>query len=406
MLLSGGWANPAAAPTKARLRPFLAMSHMRQALALARQALGTTSPNPAVGAVVARGGVVLGEGFTQPPGQSHAEVVALQHAGRSSRDASLYVTLEPCCTYGRTPPCTQAIIAAGIREVYIATADPNPSVNGKGLSELEAARIKVYRGEGEEEAREMYEAFARHINTGLPFVTAKFAMSLDGKIATHTGDSKWVTGALARGYVQEMRKTCDAIMVGVNTVLRDNPQLTARDTDGNPLSHQPLRVILDSKARTPTNARLLKEPGNTLIAVARSADGRIAALQSAGAEVLQLPETADGMVNPCALLQSLGARGVVSLLVEGGGTLLGSLFDLGMVNKVAAFIAPKVIGGISAPSPVGGVGSVRMSQAIDIEGAKVERIGDDLFITGYPLARPFPGETISISGADSEAMVE
>ena len=402
----GGWGRSAATVTKARLCPFLIMSHMRRALALAGQALGTTSPNPAVGAVIVRDGVVMGEGFTQPPGQDHAEVVALQHAGRSSRDASLYVTLEPCCTYGRTPPCTQAIIAAGIGEVHVAATDPNPRVNGKGLSELEDAGIRVYRGEGEEEAGELYEAFARHINTGLPFVTAKFAMSLDGKIATHTGDSKWVTGPSARGYVQEMRKTCDAIMVGVNTVLRDNPRLTARDTDGDLLSRQPLRVILDSKARTPTDARLLNEPGLTLIAVApRSADGRIAALREAGAEVLQFPETAEGMVDPCALLQALGARGVVSLLVEGGGTLLGSLFDLGMVDKVAAFIAPKIIGGISAPSPVGGNGSVSMSQAMDIERAKVEQIGDDVLIIGYPSARALPVEAVSISGTGSEARV-
>ena len=375
-------------------------------MALAGKALGTTSPNPSVGAVIVRGGIAVGEGFTQPPGQAHAEVVALQQAGQGSRDASLYVTLEPCCTYGRTPPCTQAIIAAGISEVHVATTDPNPRVSGKGLSELEAAGIKVYRGEYEKEAGEMYEAFAKHINTGLPFVTAKFAMSLDGKIATHTGDSKWVTGPLARGHVQEMRKTCDAIMVGVNTVLRDNPRLTARDTDGNLLSRQPLRVILDSKARTPTDAILLNEPGLTFIAVTRAAaEDRIAALREAGAEVLQFPETAEGMVDPCALLQALGARGVVSLLVEGGGTLLGSMFDLGMVDKVAAFIAPKIIGGIAAPSPVGGMGSLNMSQVVDIERAKVEQVGDDVLITGYPSARVLPVETASISETGSKARV-
>ena len=402
----GGRDNPAAAATKAGLCPFLIMSHMRRALALAEKALGTTSPNPSVGAVIVRDGIVVGEGFTQPPGQAHAEVVALQQAGRGSRDASLYVTLEPCCTYGRTPPCTQAIIAAGISEVHAATTDPNPRVNGKGLSELEAAGIKVHRGEGQEEAREMYEAFARHVNTGLPFVTAKFAMSLDGKIATHTGDSKWVTGPLARGYVQEMRRTCDAIMVGVNTVLRDNSRLTARDTDGNLLSRQPLRVILDSKARTPTDATLLSEPGLTLVAVTGLAmEDRIAALREAGAEVLQFPETAEGMVDPCALLQALGARGVVSLLIEGGGALLGSLFDLGMVDKVAAFIAPKIIGGISAPSPVGGKGSVSMSQVVDIERAKVKRVGDDVLIIGYPMPRPLPVEAVSTADTGSEAKV-
>ena len=382
------------------------MSHIRRALALAQKALGTTSPNPAVGAVIVRDGVVVGEGFTQPPGQDHAEVVALKRAGPNSRDAALYVTLEPCCTYGRTPPCTQAIIAAGISEVHVATTDPNPRVNGKGLSELEAAGIRVYRGEGAEEAGEMYEAFAKHVNTGLPFVTTKFAMSLDGKIATHTGDSKWVTGPLARSHVQEMRKACDAIMVGVNTVLLDNPRLTSRDGNGRLLPSQPLRVILDSKARTPTDARLLNEPGLTLIAVTRSAtDDRTAALREAGAEVLQLPETVEGMVDPCALLQALGARGVVSLLVEGGGALLGSLFDLGMVDKVAAFIAPKIIGGISAPSPVGGNGSVSMSQVIDVERAKVERVGDDMLIIGYPSSRSLPVETVSTAGTVSEARV-
>ena len=297
-------------------------SYMARALALARKALGTTSPNPAVGAVIVKDGRILGEGHTQPPGRSHAEVVALQHAGESSSGASLYVTLEPCCTYGRTPPCTRAIIAAGIAEVHVATADPNPRVYGKGLAELEAAGVTVHSGEGQEEAGELYEAFAKHINTGLPFVIAKFAMSLDGKIATHTGDSKWVTGAPARGYVQEMRRACDAIMVGVNTVLEDDPQLTARDQGGDPLPQQPLRVIMDTSARTPPTARLLKEPGKTIIAVgeqkAHPLDDRVSVLEEAGAEVLRLPLTEAGMVDPRALLEALGARGTVSLLVEGG----------------------------------------------------------------------------------------
>ena len=386
-------------------------NYMKRALTLARQALGTTSPNPAVGAVVVKDDLILGEGFTLPPGQSHAEVVALERAGESSRGASLYVTLEPCCIYGRTPPCTQAIIGAGISEVHVATTDPNPRVNGKGLAELEAAKINVYSGEEEGEARELYEAFAKHVNTGMPLVTAKFAMSLDGKIATHTGDSKWVTGAPARSYVQEMRRTCDAIMVGVNTVLRDNPQLTARDREGNPLARQPLRVILDSRARTPPDARLLKEPGHTLIAVTQPTDNRacpehsrrITPLLDAGAEILELPATREGMVDPCALLEALGARGVVSLLVEGGGTLLGSLFDLGLVDKVAAFIAPVIIGGISAPSPVGGNGSANMSEAARIRQVRVEQIGEDILLVGYPLARLTNIEMTHRSGIGVEA---
>ena len=359
-------------------------AHMTRALALASQVMGTTSPNPAVGAVVVNGDLMVGEGSTLPPGQGHAEVVALASAGESSRGACLYVTLEPCCLHGRTPPCTQTIIAAGIREAHVAIRDPNPAVNGKGLAELEAAGIKVYCGDGGEESTELYEAFAKYINTGTPFITAKFAMSLDGKIATHTGDSRWVTGAPARRHVHEMRRTCDAIMVGVNTVLRDNPMLTARDQEQRPLARQPLRVILDSKGRTPPESRLLQQPGKTVVAVAQAPSGRVEALIEAGAEVLRMPATDEGMVDPLPLLEALGTRGVVSLLVEGGGALLGTLFDLGLVDKVAAFIAPVVIGGHSAPSPVGGTGSAAMAQAWRMRSTRVERIGDDTLIVGYP----------------------
>ena len=377
-----------------------ATNYMKRALAIARQALGNTSPNPAVGAVVVKDGVVVGEGYTQPPGQPHAEIVALQQAGGASRGASLYVTLEPCCVYGRTPPCTQAIIAAGIIHVHVATKDPNPVVDGRGIGQLQAAGIRVHRRQGKWEARELYEAFAKHITTGLPFVTAKFAMSLDGKIATRTGDSRWVTGEPARGRVQQIRRTSDAIMVGVNTVLRDDPQLTVRGVDGEAVGYQPLRVILDSKGRTPPQARLLREPGQTLIAVTRPPDTMAAALARAGAEVLHLPETEEGMVDPYALTQTLGARNVVSLLVEGGGTLLGSLFDLGLVDKVVAFIAPTVIGGLSAPSPVAGKGSADMSRALKLNRVRVERIGEDILVVGYPPARPFAPKNTHSSTTD------
>lgn len=378
-------------------------NYMKRALALARQALGTTSPNPAVGAVVVKDGVVVGEGFTQPPGQRHAEVIALERAGEASRGASLYVTLEPCCIYSRTPPCTKVIISAGISEVYVAATDPNPLVDGRGIGELQAAGIGVYHGEGKGDARELYEAFARHITTGLPFVTAKFAMSLDGKIATHTGDSRWVTGEPARGLVQQMRGTCDAIMVGINTVLRDDPQLTVRGEYGESLRHQPLRVILDSKGRTPPGARLLGEPGQTLIAVTRPPDDRVAALERAGAEVLQLPETEEGMVDLGELMRTLGDRGVVSLLVEGGGTLMGSLFDLGMVDKVAAFIAPTVVGGLSAPSPVAGKGIAAMSEALRLVRVKLESIGEDILVVGYPQAGPSTPKSSHSSTTDALA---
>ena len=363
------------------------LSYMKRALYLAGQALGATSPNPAVGAVVVKDGVVVGQGHTLPPGQSHAEVVALHAAGQRARGASLYVTLEPCCVHGRTPPCTEAIVSAGIREVHAATRDPNPRVSGRGLAELESAGIPVHSGEEEAEAIQLYEAFAKHINTGMPYVTAKFAMSLDGKIATHTGDSKWVTGDAARSYVQEMRRASDAIIVGVNTVLEDNPQLTARDGEDRPLARQPIRVVLDSSGRTPTDARLLGEPGQTLIAVTVASDERVQLLKDAGAEVLRFPATREGMVYLCALLETLGDRGVVSALVEGGGTLLGSLFDQGLLDKVAAFVAPVLIGGRSAPSPVGGNGAAAMAQATRLDSVRIEQIGEDMLVVGYPRAR-------------------
>ena len=363
------------------------LSYMKRALSLAGQALGTTSPNPAVGAVVVKDGMVVGEGHTLPPGQSHAEVVALHAAGQRARGASLYVTLEPCCVHGRTPPCTEAIVSAGIREVHAATRDPNPRVSGRGLAELESAGIPVHSGEEEAEAIQLYEAFAKHINMGMPYVTAKFAMSLDGKIATHTGDSKWVTGDAARSYVQEMRRASDAIIVGVNTVLEDNPQLTARDGEDRPLARQPIRVVLDSSGRTPPDARLLGEPGQTLIAVTVASDERVELLKDAGAEVLRFPATREGMVYLCALLETLGDRGVVSALVEGGGTLLGSLFDQGLLDKVAAFVAPVLIGGRSAPSPVGGNGVAAMAQATRLDSVRIEQIGEDMLVVGYPRAR-------------------
>jgi diaminohydroxyphosphoribosylaminopyrimidine deaminase/5-amino-6-(5-phosphoribosylamino)uracil reductase len=366
------------------------MTPMARALRLARQALGSTSPNPAVGAVVSKEGVVLGEGYTQPLGGGHAEIGALRQAGESSRGADLYTTLEPCCTFGRTPPCTRAIIGAGIRRVYLAVEDPNPLVLGKGRRELEAAgvQVQVSQGKDAETAGEIYQGFAKHINTGLPFVTAKFAMSLDGKIAAHTGDSKWITGPEARVVAQQLRRESDVVMVGISTVLADDPQLTARDRDGGPLTRQPLRVVLDSAGRTPTTAKLLQEPGKTVIAVCLGAPvDKIVRLEDAGAEVIQAPPDPDGRVDMNGLLEELGRRGVVNLMVEGGGIILGSLFDGGRVDKVMAFVAPVIIGGSGAASPVEGAGISRMADAWRLERTKMEQVGGDWIVTGYPKAR-------------------
>ena len=358
---------------------------MEQAMALARSVLGTTSPNPSVGAVVVNNGVEVGQGATSPAGQSHAEIIALQQAGEATRGSTLYTTLEPCCTYGRTPPCTRSIIDAGIIRVNVAAIDPNPQVSGNGCSELKSAGIEVSVGEESESAYELYEAFTKHVQTDIPFVSVKFAMSLDGKIATSTGDSKWVSGEESRNFVQQMRRETDAILVGINTVLVDDPQLTARDRDGEPLARQPLRVVLDSYCRTPPTARILRQPGTTLIATLQNPPkSRTDQLDNFRTKILSLPTGQDGHVSVEALLAELGRRSVVSLLVEGGGAVLGSLFDGGLVDKVFAFVAPLVVGGSGAASPVDGQGVKHMAQALKIERTTMRGIGSDWLIVGYP----------------------
>jgi diaminohydroxyphosphoribosylaminopyrimidine deaminase/5-amino-6-(5-phosphoribosylamino)uracil reductase len=361
------------------------MDYMELALSLAKLALGQASPNPAVGAVVVKNDVVVGQGYTQPPGSWHAEVVALNQAGEKARGSTLYVTLEPCCYYGRTPPCTQAIIAAGITEVHLSMLDPNPLVSGRGKDELETAGINTYVGEHEEEAKEVNEAYTKFITTGMPFVTAKFAVSLDGKIATKSGDSKWISGEEARKYVHNLRYTADAIMAGVNTVLADDPHLTARSCGGRggTARKQPLRVIVDGKGRTPLTAQLFKQPGRTLLALGRMAtpEEKMAFAQ-VGAEVLELP-LARRRVDLEKLLKALGEREITSILVEGGGILLGSLFDCGLVDKVTVFIAPIIIGGKEAKAAVSGKGSDKVVDSLRLERIRVEKFGDDLMVSGY-----------------------
>lgn len=380
------------------------MDYMERALSLARLALGSSSPNPAVGAVIARDGVIIGQGYTQPPGSAHAEVVALRQAGHRAEGATMYVTLEPCCHFGRTPPCTQAIIEGGIAEVHIATLDPNPLVSGQGKAALDDAGIKTKLGEHEQKARELNEAYIKFITTGLPFVTAKFAMSLDGKIATGTGDSKWISGEESREYVHQLRGAADAIMVGVNTVLADDPMLTVRwegvertgtGEEGGERKgmgeeggerKQPIRVIVDSKARTPPTAQVFKQPGKIIVATTPAApSAQTKKLKEAGAEVLELPSFShdEGLVDLGELLAELGRREITSVLVEGGGTLLGSLFEGGMVDKVVAFIAPVIIGGEEARLAVGGKGAERITDALRLSHVKVERYGDDVMICGY-----------------------
>lgn len=358
---------------------------MECALSLAGLAMGYTSPNPAVGAVVVRDGVVAGLGHTQPPGSEHAEVMALRQAGQRAKGATMYVTLEPCSHQGRTPPCTQAIIDAGISEVHVALVDPNPLVSGKGLKALKTAGIRAFVGQYEERAREINEGYIKYITTGIPFVIAKFAMSLDGKIATKTGDSKWISSEESLKFVHYMRHIVDAVMVGANTVVTDDPQLTARGCSGRGgrTKLQPLRVIVDGRGRTPASARVFEEPGNTLIAVAKpfraKADTKF---KKSGAEIVPLPAE-KGVIDLKQLLVVLGKRQITSVMVEGGSGLFGSLFDGGLVDKVMAFVSPTIIGGDKAKGVVGGSGAKKMSDALHLKRVKVMEFGDDILISGY-----------------------
>ena len=451
-------------------------AYMGLALSLARKAAGSVSPNPPVGAVLVRDGEVVGEGYTRPPGQAHAEIVAIRQAGPRARGATLYTTLEPCNHQGRTGPCSEAIIEAGVAEVHSAVTDPNPHVKGGGLSRLSEAGLAVSTGEMAGEASRLIEAYAKLVTTGTPFVTAKFAMSLDGKIATRTGSSQWITGEEARAYAHRLRAASDAVMVGINTVLADDPRLTARDGSGAALERQPLRVVVDSRGRIPREARMLGEPGSTLIVTGgaclgtgaghphpnplpsrergrdtltptlsrqgrggrtaspqpspvegegggtpspqpspvngegdgtgghetRPYDGGTAALRAGtrpaptmegtaalrgehdgeGVETAAMPG-ADGLVDLEALMSHLGEREVASVVVEGGGVLLGALFDGGLVDKVCAFIAPVIVGGAAAPSPVAGEGVELIGDALRLRDVEVLRLGEDIAVVGY-----------------------
>ena len=361
------------------------MDYMKHALSLAELALGYTSPNPAVGAVIVKDAMVVGVGFTQSPGSAHAEIMALRQAKERAQGASMYVALEPCCHYGRTPPCVKAIVEAGISEVHVALVDPNPLVSGEGVRQLREAGITVHVGEHEEEARKLNESYIKFITTGMPFVIAKFAMSLDGKIATRTGDSKWISSYESRHYVHRLRHTVDAIMVGANTVLTDDPQLSARRCSGRggKTRVQPLRIIIDGKGKTPSTARVFKEPGKTLIVAAKPMDEQKAkALMGAGAEIVELPAK-ENIIDLEELFKLMGQRQVASILVEGGSDLFGSLFDRYLVDKVLVYIAPIIIGGKKAKHAISGDGVSKIADAIHLQHMHMECSGSDVLISGY-----------------------
>ncbi len=358
---------------------------MQRALALSKEAAGKVSPNPAVGAVVVADGQVVGEGFTQPPGGAHAEIVALESAGGAARGATVYVTLEPCSHHGRTPPCADALLAAGVSRVVFAIEDPDPRVGGQGRSVLEAAGAEVEQGDGEDEASQTLEAYIKQRRTGLPFVVVKYAASLDGRIAASSGDSRWVSGPETLKWAHANRPAMDAMLVGSSTVLVDNPQLTARP-EGVAEPRQPLRVVLDSSGRISSEARVLAGPGRRLVATTeKSAATWRQKIESSGAEVLVLPADQSGHVSLQALMPELAARDVLTLLVEGGGVVIGSFFDQRLVDKVTIILAPIVIGAASAPAPVAGVGALRMAGAVRLRDLTIDRLGDDILVTGYPI---------------------
>ncbi len=357
---------------------------MWMALDLARQGRGRTSPNPMVGAVIVQGSEVVGTGFHQAAGSPHAEIIALNKAGEKARGATLYLNLEPCNHHGRTGPCTEAIIKAGIDRVVAAMQDPNPTVTGNGLARLAEAGVKVKQGVLEDKARQLNEAFVKLYTTGLPFVSVKVAMSLDGKIGTITGDSQWITGEKARQFVHRLRDHTDVIMVGIETVLKDNPRLTARvEGDGG---KDPVRVIVDSSARLPLDARVIESssPAPTILAVTGQAPSeKCRALEEKGVEVIILPAY-NGRVDLTALMKKLAEREISAVLVEGGGTLNYSLIDQGLVDKLFIFIAPLIIGGRGSPTAFAGSGIESLSKAWSVNNIEMKQFDQDLLLIGYP----------------------
>jgi len=354
------------------------MSYMDMAITAGKKARGISNPNPPVGAIIVKDEQVLSEGFTGRPGSPHAEIVAISAAGKNVRNSALYVTLEPCCHFGRTPPCTEAIIRSGISKIFIAVEDPDGRVSGKSIEQLRKAGIDVILGLGKEETEIDLEAHIKLSKTGLPFVTAKFAMSLDGKIAASSGESKWITGDESRAIAHMMRLESDAIMVGVNTVLVDDPRLTARLVNRD-VDRQPLRVVIDSQGRIPSHSSMLFEEGSTFVATAENVRF------SDSIKNLSTKSFPDkkGKVDLISVLEHLGKIPISSVFVEGGSQLLGSLFDQGLVDKVAAFISPSIIGGRASLGAVGGTGAKFMSDKYVLTGVKREFIGSDMLVTGY-----------------------
>jgi diaminohydroxyphosphoribosylaminopyrimidine deaminase/5-amino-6-(5-phosphoribosylamino)uracil reductase len=376
---------------------------MRLAIAWARSVEGRTAPRPPVGAVVVRDDVVVGQGATSPPYGPHAEIHALNEAGPLANGADLYVTLEPCCVTIHTPPCTNAIIAAGIKRVIVGSLDSNPLISGRGVDQLRAAGIEVTTRINSQETDEIVRPFATFIAKGRPYVTAKWAMTLDGKIATRTGHSYWISGPEARQWVHRLRDRVDAILVGAGTVRADDPQLTVRLTPEQRECERaerqgPLRVVLSSRGELPVHSKLFQPDLAAGTCVLVGTDGTICPngavggqgqaspsyqwLRDCGVEVVTVATDAQGRLDLAAVLAVLAQKGVMHLLIEGGSGVLGSAFDRQLIDHVAVFIAPKISGGKAAPSPVGGIGLAAMTDAFQLQQARIEQIGEDILVEG------------------------
>ena len=355
------------------------IDYMRLALSLAEKGLGWTNPNPMVGAVIVKDGRMIGTGFHRRCGDLHAEREALANCKESPAGATMYVTLEPCCHQGRQPPCTEAILTAGISRVVVGSDDPNPLVAGKGLEQLRACGVTVETGLLRDECDALNRVFFHYISTGRPYVTMKYAMTLDGKIATRTGASRWITGEAARARVHRDRHRNAAILVGIGTVLADDPLLTCRMEGGK----NPLRIVCDSRLQTPLDSQLVRTAKDipTIVAATEGDAARHRPYEEAGCQVWVLPER-DGHVDLAALMERLGAEQIDSVLLEGGGSLNWAALDAGLVQNVQAYIAPKIFGGAEAKSPVRGYGVELPGQCVQLQNVTVTRLGADILLEG------------------------
>lgn len=354
---------------------------MKKALQLAAKGRGRTSPNPMVGAVIVKGGKIISEDYHRRSGTPHAEILALRKAGKLAKGAMLFINLEPCChTDKKTPPCANAIIESGLKKVVIAMIDPNPKVAGKGIKSLKSAGIEIEVGIMETEARRLNETFTKFITKREPFVILKAAQSLDGKIATASGESKWITGDKARQYVHKLRNEVDAVMVGIGTVIADDPSLDCRVKDGR----NPYRIIVDSSLKIPLDAKVLTHNDKkTIIATTKRADReKINSIIKNGNRVL-IVKSRDGRVDLKSLVKELGRLEITSVLIEGGSSLNASALSSGIVDKAIFFCAPKIIGGVDAIPSIGGTSPASLKKVIKVKDLKVKQLGDDFLFEGY-----------------------